>query len=405
MRRRLLLALVLTLVLLLVRADTPHFGPARAVAMPYLFSLQVWEGRNFLAKWLHWPLEALPWHRASTQERRALVQDYFATAREWGWLLVASQQGLAPPTQAQAQQVQERMRSLQKKMNALRPRVEEFLEAELSALLKEEGLERQVGPFSLLWPPVDIRFDRLPKLLVISPRDRIFLQDTVLLRGDVPLRTMMALENRLHHDYNLSALVVDLGGLATYPSLISPFYGPYQVTESMAHEWVHHYLYFYPLGRAYYTDPETRALNETVADLVGKELGQRLALRLGYTPPSSQVRGETDFVSQTLRETRQEVEKLLAQGKIEEAEEYMERQRVALSRKGYYLRKLNQAYFAFYGHYAEHPASINPVGVQVRAVREASPSLGAFLTTVARFGSYKDFLEFYQGRYGASSQP
>ncbi|MCS7207558.1 MAG: hypothetical protein NZ951_06485 [Dehalococcoidia bacterium] len=399
-RGKLVLAIVLVLLALLLRTDTRLIGPVQALALPYQFSLEVWEARNLLEKWLHWPREALPWRRLSAQERRALVRDYFATAREVAWLQAMAQRGLAPPTAEEARQARQRLETLQRKMDSLRPRVEEALEAELSTLLREEGLVRRMGPLSLLWPPVDIRFDQLPKFLALSPRDRILLQGGVLLRGDTPLDAITTLETHIHQRYNLSALVVDLGGIATYPSILSPFYSPAQVTEAMAHEWVHQYLFFFPLGWNYYRDPEVRALNEAVADLAGKELGARLMVRLGYAPPTRHPTPPhaEDFVTQTLRETRRQVEALLAQGQIEEAEDYMERQRATLARRGYYIRKLNQAYFAFYGLYPEHPAAVSPMGEQVRRVREASPSLGAFLRTMAGFGSYREFSAFYQAQ-------
>ena len=39
-----------------------------------------------------------------------------------------------------------------------------------------------------------------------------------------------------------------------------------------AHEWVHHYLAFYPLGASYFRSQDLRTLNETVADVVGDEV-------------------------------------------------------------------------------------------------------------------------------------
>jgi len=54
-----------------------------------------------------------------------------------------------------------------------------------------------------------------------------------------------------------------------------------------------------------------------------------------------------------MRETRIRVDKLLAQGRIEEAEAYMEERRQEFVAHGYYIRKLNQAYFAFHGAYAD----------------------------------------------------
>ena len=46
------------------------------------------------------------------------------------------------------------------------------------------------------------------------------------------------------------------------------------VAETFAHEWLHHYLFFYPLGLNYDFTGETRIINETTASLFGKEMSQ-----------------------------------------------------------------------------------------------------------------------------------
>ncbi len=46
-----------------------------------------------------------------------------------------------------------------------------------------------------------------------------------------------------------------------------------------------------------------------------------------------------------------------AQAKIVEAENYMEERRQFINSHGYGIRKLNQAFFAFYGAYADQPGA------------------------------------------------
>jgi len=50
-----------------------------------------------------------------------------------------------------------------------------------------------------------------------------------------------------------------------------------------------------------------------------------------------------------MRSIRLAVDDYLRGAKSKPAEQYMEQQRQALAAQGYYIRKLNQAYFAFYG--------------------------------------------------------
>jgi hypothetical protein len=92
-----------------------------------------------------------------------------------------------------------------------------------------------------------------------------------------------------------------------------------------------------------------------------------------------------------MHETRVTADKLLAEGKIEEAEAYMEQRRQVFWQNGYLLRKLNQAYFAFHGAYADVPggaAGEDPVGPAVRALREQSDSLADFVNAIAWMTSF-----------------
>jgi hypothetical protein len=65
----------------------------------------------------------------------------------------------------------------------------------------------------------------------------------------------------------------------------------------------------------------------------------------------------------------------------------MEAKRQYLASQGYYLRKLNQAYFAFYGTYADSPTSIDPIGQELKKLRGQSASLKDFLNGAAAMTS------------------
>ncbi len=88
---------------------------------------------------------------------------------------------------------------------------------------------------------------------------------------------------------------------------------------------------------------------------------------------------------------RTHVDDLLAKGKISEAESYMDQSRRIFLDHGYVVRKINQAYFAFYGAYADSPggaAGEDPVGPAVVKLRKMSPSLAAFLNRISQMSSY-----------------
>lgn len=70
----------------------------------------------------------------------------------------------------------------------------------------------------------------------------------------------------------------------------------------------------------------------------------------------------------------------------------MESRRQLFVSNGYHIRKLNQAFFAFNGTYAENSASASPIGSQLRRLRNLIPDLSVFVKTMAGVGSHLEFL-------------
>jgi hypothetical protein len=83
--------------------------------------------------------------------------------------------------------------------------------------------------------------------------------------------------------------------------------------------------------------------------------------------------------------TRRRVDDLLVEGKVEEAEAYMDERRRVFVENGYGIRKLNQAYFAFYGGYQSGvpgAGGADPIGPGVQAVLDLSPSIHDWIVTM-----------------------
>jgi hypothetical protein len=138
-------------------------------------------------------------------------------------------------------------------------------------------------------------------------------------------------------------------------------------------------------------------MNETVAGMVSKEIGaliyEKYYDRNAADVTNSEVKEpEFDF-NLEMREIRQAVDNYLAQGEIELAEEFMEQKRQYLAKNGYHIRKLNQAYFAFHGTYADKPTSISPIGIEMKELRSRSASLKEFLETAASLTSRQELVE------------
>ncbi|MEX2226711.1 MAG: hypothetical protein WEB52_09715 [Dehalococcoidia bacterium] len=285
--------------------------------------------------------------------------------------------------------------------------VEVILEGRLTATVEDLGLTRRFGG-EIVWPPVNIEFEGTPSVLVRSPRSEIRKDSQRLLQGDLPVERVQEIEAAAERDGATSALVVRIGGIAMYPAIIPPSEDYRFVLQDIAHEWLHHYLYFAPLGRRYYESGELTTLNETVANIAGNEIGELMYERYPLpetqasanaqpAPPVAQAPASTfDFTSE-MRALRRDVEALLASGDVVGAERLMEETRLYLAESGRYIRKLNQAYFAFHGLYADGAASIDPIGPKLESLRQRSGSVGAFVRAAQELRSAGELDEMLHG--------
>ena len=387
------------LVIIFVGRDSYVLNPAQRAATPYTYDLVAWEATNFLSKWVHKLGDALPWNRLSDDDRLRQVDEYFALGDEVADVQTGLDRAAANGESSASEVVhlENELDRIGSRREGLRKDVEETIESMISSVVSEDGL----GSFGeLLFPPVDIRLSSPPKLLVTSQRDRIDRTHDVLLEPDISLQEREELETDLLRDSNLSALVVRIGGVATYPASL-PNDRPLQSTlQTAAHEWLHHYFFFKPLGQHMFTSDEMQTLNETAAEIAGREIGDRVFQKLRgnveVDQQSSQLVAEDEAGFQfdfEMRETRSRVDELLAQGRVEDAESYMEERRLLFVENGIFIRKLNQAYFAFHGTYAESPTSVSPIGDQLHSFRNAMPNLGTFIREVSQVSNYDEFLK------------
>ena len=270
----------------------------------------------------------------------------------------------------------------------LRPDAQAAVERLVTKAYVDDGLKQsQPLPTGGLFPPLLAVVTPPPAVLVIAPRTELRVI------GSSVLRPMDAVaQERLEASADstgVSSLVAPIGGLATYPSMVLDDDSAQRVLASVAHEWMHQYLIFYPLGEGYWSSEETREINETTADMIGQEVGAQVASALGLVPPTGAprtARGRRpafDFTA-FMRDTRQQTEELLAAGRVDDAEAYMRDRRDELQRHGYYIRKLNQAYFGLYGSYGESFAAspANPIAGLLHKLRDQSPTLGDFAVKV-----------------------
>ena len=283
------------------------------------------------------------------------------------------------PMTASASLRQERD-ELRRRLGERQTLAESVLEGQLAAVLADLGF----GVAGQILPPVAMRLTELPRVLVVSPRDEIRYKISIGL-DPMPLDAAVALEARIEERLDVSALVLPIGGIALYPAMVLETGNIASLADTFAHEWLHHYLFAFPLGQAWDYDSEARVINETLASLFAREVAPQLLRR--YYPelaPAASLQ-RVALVARTgfdygaeMDRTRRRVDSLLMDGAVEEAETYMEERRQAFVANGFAIRRLNQAWFAFYGGYqaAERGAGgADPVGPALRQLRARSASL------------------------------
>lgn len=352
---------LVALVLLLSGGTPPRPLRVEQTAAPLAFPLVDWHLARLAERSQRIVLGLLGARPAPSDADRAAVRAYFAAS---------------PPERA-----------------ALAPAAEAGIERAATSVLRDEALGT-AAPWAsdgaLIFPPVSFTFTAPPRVLVVSRRDRIGVVQSELLRTDISTAEAERLEAAVD-SLGYSSLVVPIGGLATYPTMVLEGTRPLDTVTAVAHEWVHGYLFFTPLGLRYWSSQEARTINETAAELVSRELGPRIAHELGLdvapTGRPEAPRPATLQFRTMMRETRVELDQLLAAGRVEEAEVYLRARRLDFLAAGYEIRKLNQAYFAFYGSYGEGAAGRSPIPGQLERLRAASGSPGAFLERVGRITS------------------
>ncbi len=270
-----------------------------------------------------------------------------------------------------------------------------LLERRLSQAVSDLNLDTPLplfGEVRLVWPPIDVDLSDRLHVLAVSPRDEVRMVRSVLLTSEVQREDYERIEEEVEAGGHWSAWVGRVGGVALYPASVVSSRDYLSTLQIMAHEWTHHYLGFYPLGLAYGRGSDMRTINETVADIVGDQLGQFAAELPGFETetgmePDAQretIRANTDPI---LRQLRLDVDELLATGRTDEAERLMNEVRLQLIDLDRPFRRINQAFLAFRGGYGASPASASPWGDRLLDFRADKDSLAEFLAEVREIGS------------------
>jgi hypothetical protein len=360
------------------------------IVKPYRFSTIEWEFETLLQP----DKQSTPGPEVKVEDKPRQVMEYFSLVERINAL------------KSDPASLETELNKLEGQKAVLEDVVAETIKQQIKEVLAEQAifnpLDKYINLRTIL-PPLNFELEPPPHLLVISPRDRIESIREITSGQNLSLEEIEGIEAKVDK-LGVSSLVIKLGGFGgTYPTLVANDATLRFTIDTATEEWLHQYLVFKPLGFLYLLDLtglsrnyEIATMNETVAGMVSKEIGAILYQRYysqyesgDSQPPKTEP--EFDF-NREMRDIRMAVDKYLAQGEIEQAEEFMEQKRQYLAAKGHYIRKLNQAYFAFHGTYADRPTSISPIGIEMKRLRNQSASLKDFLDTVAGMTSRQDLI-------------
>lgn len=341
---------------------------------------------------------------------KEIVTEYLRTTQQILQIEARIEQLFADPNVLDKETATANLRAQRDQLRSHQAQLAPFAESILQSQVADTFAEQGLSTGGQTIPPLLYHITETPLALIVSPRDHIEQITNVSLLPSLTLDEQIKIEDDVAKSLNVSTLIVPVGGIGVYPTMVEETTDLRWTLSTIAHEWTHNYLNLRPLGLNYSTTPELRTMNETTASISGDEVGDLVIKKyypelLASSSPPNLIQFQNPFQPPAppadttpfdfraeMHETRVNVDKLLAEGKIDEAESYMEQRRQIFWKNGYLIRKLNQAYFAFNGAYADVPggaAGEDPVGPAVRALRTQSKSLADFINTIAWMTSFQ----------------
>ena len=296
----------------------------------------------------------------------------------------------------------------------LQLQAERILEMQIRDVLDQEGIYNPFIGLPFSFPPVNFKLEKPPYMLIISPRDKIETSRTIMLSPDLTLETIIQIEDETD-SLDVSSLVVPIGGMAaSFPTFVNENSSLPGIINGAVEEWLHQYLTFRPLGFLYLLDIigirddyDISAVDETVAGIAAQEIGAKVIEKYypdyALTPTTPQNPSAFNFYEE-MRQIRLAVDDYLSRGEVQQAEQYMNEKRDYLQQNGYYIRKLNQAYFAFYGTYTYSPTSVSPIGIKIRELRDRGTSVKDFLDRAQNITSLAELDKLLAPALGTESR-
>ena len=124
---------------------------------------------------------------------------------------------------------------LTERQTSLAPFAESILQSQLSEALAELGLTTIGQPL----PQVLYHTTPTPRALIVSPRDQIVQIANISILPTLTLDDEIKLENEVAKSLDVSTLVVGIGGVGVYPTMVMETTDLRWMLDTIAHEWTH----------------------------------------------------------------------------------------------------------------------------------------------------------------------
>ncbi|HEX2696462.1 MAG TPA: hypothetical protein VHM28_02065, partial [Anaerolineales bacterium] len=164
-------------------------------------------------------------------------------------------------------QIRAELDNLYKKQSDLAPIAEAILQGQVAQVAADWGLTTLGQPI----PTILYHSTPVPDALIVSKRESVAEIANISITPGFTVDQQAALEDRVDKGLDVSSLVVPIGGIGVYPTMIMRTTDLNWLTSTIAHEWTHNYLTLRPLGMLYDKSDQLRTMNETTANIVGGE--------------------------------------------------------------------------------------------------------------------------------------
>ncbi|MGE5461883.1 MAG: hypothetical protein ACM3PS_00915, partial [Syntrophothermus sp.] len=262
-------------VIIATGGDTPRFtgqsDKVRAYTREIEFDYPNWVWNAFWTKLEQGAISApFLFDRGSDKH---IVYEYLRVTDQLMKSESSIEQVYANPDIQDKEATSETLRAQRDRLIAQQRQLAPFAEATLQSQVGEALAELGLTTSGQTIPPLLFHTTPTPLALIVSPRDRIVQLTNISVLPTLTLDQQIQLEDKVSKALNVSTLVVPIGGVGVYPTMVMETTDLHWVLDTIAHEWTHNYLTLRPLGIRYSETPELRTMNETTASISGNEVG------------------------------------------------------------------------------------------------------------------------------------